>query len=63
MAEQEPGDVSAERTSTFLCTIPQSASNYTVIHSISGIVAQWGGGWGGQWAGDTSSYVRVNKQY
>lgn len=44
MAEQEPGDVSAERTSTFLCTIPQSASNYTVIHSISGIVAQWGGG-------------------
>lgn len=43
MVEKELTDVGAGRTSTsLLFTIPQSASNYTVIHSIAAIFAQWG---------------------
>lgn len=48
MVGKELTDVGAERTSTsLLFTIPQSASNYTVIHPIAAIFAQWGwvGGW------------------
>lgn len=65
MMGKELTDVGTERTSTYLLsTIPQSASNYTVIHSIAAIFAQWGrvggllvAGWR---AGDTSPYFHVN---
>lgn len=67
MVGKELTDVGAERTSTsLLFTIPQSASNYTVIHPIAAIFAQWGwvvGGGAGRRAGDTSPYFHVNKQY